>query len=81
MKDSAHPAEIDGIDPSKIYPLKTFMRLAGMGLAAMRSARRAGLPVSYVGNLAFVRGSDFAEFVKANAKNLHRRGGHREAGG
>jgi hypothetical protein len=73
MKASAIPVDTDGIDPARVYPLRVFMRLAGMGQAAMRAARRDGLPVHYLGNVAFVRGSDFATHLASNSSSSHRR--------
>ena len=51
------------IDPNRVYPLPTFMALSGWGRHAMRSARRNGLAVRYVGGRAFVLGADFAAYL------------------
>jgi hypothetical protein len=45
------------------YPLADFGRLAGMNKAAIRSARRGGLAVRYVGNKPFVLGSDWLDWL------------------
>lgn len=60
---SEKTANVGGIDPERVYPLQEFMRLAGMGRTAMRSARDRGLPVKYVGRTAFVCGADFVRWL------------------
>lgn len=52
-----------GIERNTVYPIKAFLLITGWNRAAMRSARRAGLPVYYVGNRAFIRGDDFISWI------------------
>lgn len=52
------------IADGETYRLDEFRRRSGMGEWAMRQARRQGLRVLKVGNLAFVRGSDFWAFAE-----------------
>lgn len=59
---------LEPIEPQKLYPLDAFMRAAGMGKSALRAARRNGLTVKYVGCRAYVKGSDFIDYVDVNGK-------------
>lgn len=52
-----------GIAADVVYPIAAFCAIVGWNRAALRSARRAGLPVYYHGNKALVRGSDFHEWI------------------
>lgn len=52
-----------GIERNTVYPIAAFCAIVAWNKAAMRSARRAGLPVYYVGNRAFIRGADFIEWI------------------
>ena len=56
------------IDPTKLYPLGEFQRVSGLSTAAVRSARREGLVVRYVGRTALILGRDFVEFVVATGR-------------
>ena len=51
------------IEATKLYPLPVFKKITGLGLWAMRTARRNGLRVRYVGGKAFVMGSDFLDYL------------------
>jgi len=51
------------IDRNRAYPLADFARLAGMNKASIRSARRGGLAIRYVGNRPFVLGSDWLDWL------------------
>lgn len=53
------------ISRDKAYPLAEFARQTGMNKAALRSARRAGLPVRYHGNKGFVSGADFLQWLES----------------
>jgi hypothetical protein len=55
--------EARAIDRNKAYPLSEFGRLAGLNKASLRSARRGGLAVRYVGNRPFVLGSDWLDWL------------------
>jgi hypothetical protein len=59
--------DTEGVDVNRTYPLAAFRRATGMRQHAMRVARKNGLPVFYVGNLGFVRGSDFAAWLGSRA--------------
>ena len=50
---------------SDIYPVAEFRRRAGLTEAAMRAARRRGLPVLRTGKRAYVSGQDFLDFLRA----------------
>lgn len=56
------------IRADECYPLPVFKKLTGMGAAALREARRKGLPVRRIGLRAFVLGRDFMEFVENHGK-------------
>ncbi len=53
------------IEAGATYPLPIFQQRSGLGKDAMRAARRNGLKVIRLGGRAFVRGSDFSEFLNA----------------
>lgn len=57
------------IEPHILYPLPELQARAGLGNAAMRTARRAGLKVKYAGGRGYVLGLDFIEYVEANGKD------------
>ena len=64
------PVEV--IQQNVSYPLPVFSRVTGLGKHALRAARRAGLRVLYIGNRAFVNGSDWLRFVEENGADGHR---------
>jgi hypothetical protein len=70
MKTVSQPQPA-GIEPDQVYRLDQFMALSGLGIAAMRTARRGGLPVLYVGNRGFVRGSDFHAWLGSRENKPH----------
>jgi hypothetical protein len=51
------------IELGVLYPIEEFKRRTGFGSHAMRTARRNGLKVRYVGGRAFVRGDDFLSYI------------------
>ncbi len=62
----ASPAPTERLGPianDQTYPLPVFMRLAGLSLWAMRAARRNGLKVHRVGKRAYVRGTDWSQYL------------------
>ena len=59
--DAAMPRGV--IDTAKIYRLDVFKKTIGAGDWALRAMRKNGLRVTKIGNLRFVRGSDFAKFL------------------
>jgi len=52
-----------GIAADVVYPVKQFLLITGWNRAGLRSARRAGLRVFYHGNRAFIRGSEFYDWI------------------
>jgi hypothetical protein len=67
MKTKSPQPNPPGIDPNRAYPLSQFMELSGLGVRAMRSARRSGLRVLYTGRAAFVIGDDFIKWIRGAA--------------
>jgi hypothetical protein len=53
----------DGIRVDVIYPLAEFMKRARLDRAAMRTARRRGLRVRYVGRRGYVSGVEWQRFL------------------
>ncbi|QDU09797.1 hypothetical protein [Gimesia aquarii] len=51
------------ISPEKLYTLKTFKKRLGVSDATLRSARRAGLRVTYLHKQGYVYGRDWIEYV------------------
>lgn len=60
-----HPGTID---PNLLYSLEAFKRATGWTAAAVRQARRDGMPVRYVGRQCWVLGRDFIEHVTTRGK-------------
>lgn len=54
---------IEPISPRMLYPLEVFKERTGLGDAAMRTLRRGGLEVRYVGGRGFVYGQDFIRYA------------------
>ena len=54
---------LGAIHAEAIYPLPEFLRLTGLGEAAMREARRRGLVITTIVRRRYVRGADFHEHV------------------
>jgi hypothetical protein len=48
----------------RVYPLKVFSELTGLGGWALRKAQRDGLRLCGVGRCKFVRGVDFHEYLE-----------------
>ncbi|MSR58423.1 MAG: hypothetical protein EXS05_12350 [Planctomycetaceae bacterium] len=59
------------------YPISVFCKRSGLGEAALRSARAAGLKVRYAGGRAYIIGADFLEFL-ANCPTAPPGSGSRE---
>ena len=57
------PAPPGRIDANAVNTLQEFSRRTGCGERALRSLRRAGLPVRRVAGRCFVLGSDFLELL------------------
>ncbi|NLX54560.1 MAG: hypothetical protein GXY58_05560 [Planctomycetaceae bacterium] len=60
--------DLAAIRPDEQYPVELFERMAGLGRAALREARRKGLRVVYVHGRAFVRGSDWMDYCDRQGK-------------
>ena len=60
--------DLAAIRPEEQYPVELFERIAGLGRAALREARRKGLKVTYVHGRAYVRGSDWLSYCDAEGK-------------
>lgn len=52
------------IRAGEAYPLPIFKRLTGMGDAAMRAARKNGLPLKKVGTRTFILGADWLSYLE-----------------
>ena len=52
------------IAPGMLYPLAVFKQLTGFQAHAMRTARRNGLKVRYIGGRAFVHADDFFSYLE-----------------
>lgn len=57
------------ISCGEVYTLREFQARSGLGEAALRTARRAGLRVVRFKNRSYVRGQDFLEFLDKVAQN------------
>jgi hypothetical protein len=51
----------------ELYTLDEFRSRTGLGEQWLRTARRTGLRVLYLGGRAFVRGRDFVDFLEKSA--------------
>lgn len=56
------------ISPDELYTLDAFKRRVGITESTLRSARRAGLKVSYVHKRAYVYGGDWIEYVRQSQR-------------
>lgn len=56
------------IYPHALYTLDALKRTLGLKDAALRTARRAGLPVYYCHGRAFVIGEDWIGYVKSSSR-------------
>ena len=52
-----------GIRVDVVYPLAEFMQRARLDKSAMRTARRRGLRVRYVGRRGYVSGAEWQRFL------------------
>ncbi len=57
------------IAASEVYSLASFQARTGLGRAAIRACRRAGLSVVKVGSRNFIAGRDWIEFLESQAAN------------
>jgi hypothetical protein len=60
---------IGPIEPQVFYPLVDLQSRSGLGVAALRTMRREGLPVRYAGGRGFILGRDFIEHVMQHGKS------------
>lgn len=56
------------IEPHILYPQPDLSARSGMGVGALRTARRNGLKVLYIAGRAYIMGRDFIAYIEANAK-------------
>lgn len=61
-KPKTVPPSATAIERGKVYPLRLFLQITGMGSRGLRTAQKQGLRVVYQGRTAFVVGDDFADF-------------------
>jgi hypothetical protein len=61
--------DLAAIRPEEQYPVELFERIAGLGRAALREARRKGLKVKYIHGRAYVRGSDWLSYCESEGKD------------
>lgn len=52
------------IRAGEAYSIGTFRKITGMGDAAMRAARRGGLPIRKVGTRSYILGSDWLAYLE-----------------
>jgi len=52
------------IDRNRVYGVKSFLEVTGLGEAGLRSARRNGLTVHYCHGRAFILGQDWLMYVE-----------------
>jgi hypothetical protein len=60
------------IRAGELYPVEEAKRRLGWGSHAMRTARRAGLPVHYYSGRAFVIGDEVIAFIREQGTSSHR---------
>lgn len=53
-----------------VYALQEFRRRTGLGVHALRMARRGGLPVRRIGRQSFILGRDWLNFVAKSGKSV-----------
>lgn len=63
------PAAREGIHSSAVYSLQDFQAITGLGDAALRQARRKGLPVATIGRRKYVRGGDFHAYLERQLRS------------
>ncbi len=51
------------VEADAVYQKAEFLCRAGLGEAAFRSARRAGLKVAYVHGRSYIRGRDWIDYL------------------
>ena len=64
-------AQLEAVAPEKLYPIQEFERITGLTKSALRSARRNGLSVRYLGKRGYILGKDFISHVEAKARQSH----------
>ena len=58
------------IESDAMYTLNELQRRSRLGKAAMRTARRAGLPVLRIGRRSYVSGRSFIEWATEHARRI-----------
>lgn len=57
------PSKSGIVEVDAVYQKAEFLSRVGLGEAAFRSARRAGLKVAYVHGKAYIRGRDWLDYL------------------
>ena len=57
--------QLGPIEADKLYPLEVFQHVSGLGKAALRTARQAGLKVHYVSGRGWVTSATIAAIPAA----------------
>lgn len=57
------------IDPKKFYRFPEFSETSGVGKAGLRTARREGLKVKYIGRHGWILGQWWIDYVESNGKD------------
>jgi hypothetical protein len=57
------------ITADSVYTLAEIQQRLGLGVHAIRMARRAGLPERYIGRRGFVLGKDLIAYIESSAKS------------
>ncbi len=65
-------ATAEVVEAGHSYSREEFMRRTGLGPAAMRTARRNGLRVRYVGGRMHVLGSDWLQYLDEHGADEYR---------
>lgn len=64
------PNATDGVIlPEALYTLPEIQRRTGLGVAAMRMARRDGLRVRYLSRRAYVKGADIIAHIESRGRD------------
>ena len=73
MPPSTIQSSSGSIRADELYTLPAVEKRLGFGVTAMRTARRNGLPVRYIGRKGFVAGKDLLEYFERHAKTYESR--------
>ena len=65
------PVAVGEIRKNAVYTLKEFMRRLGIGPAALRKMKQAGLPLRKIGKAKFLMGEDWHTFVDGHTDDYY----------